>query len=135
LLAKELWEEISVERLERKRLVRLASAFNFGPRAGSERSVRELVSEVLRQWPGEWISKPDRDAPHEAEHLSLAINKAADVLGWKPVWDFKRAVTETIAWYRAAASGHGIDLSELTRKQIGSYSRDAAIPSSGRIEK
>ncbi len=34
----------------------LASAFNFGPALSSNRTVAELVQEVIKQWPGRWSS-------------------------------------------------------------------------------
>ena len=135
LLGEKLWEEISGERLDRKNFSKLASPFNFGPMPTSERTVGEVVTEVLRHWPGRWISKAERDAPHEAERLSLAIDKAANLLDWRPVWDFKRAVAETIVWYQTAASKKEADLSKLTQNQISNYSREAAISPARRIEK
>jgi CDP-glucose 4,6-dehydratase len=37
-----------------------ASAFNFGPALESNRSVRELVEEALKHWPGSWRDQSDR---------------------------------------------------------------------------
>ena len=34
-------------------------------------SVRELVEEALRHWPGTWIDQIDAKAPHEASLLNL----------------------------------------------------------------
>src|SRR5439155_20544183 len=67
----------------------LASAFNFGPDALANRSVEELVQEILKTWPGQWRHVSPADAPHEAEKLSLSIEKAARLLGWTPTWDFE----------------------------------------------
>ncbi len=35
-----------------------AQAFNFGPEPAANRSVRDLVQEVLRHWPGSWEQVP-----------------------------------------------------------------------------
>ena len=35
-------------------IARFAQAFNFGPEPDANRTVRELVEEVLRYWPGAW---------------------------------------------------------------------------------
>lgn len=78
----------------------LASAFNFGPTHESNRSVAELVRELLRHWPGEWVDKSDPRAVHEAGLLQLAIDKAHALLGWSPVWTFPETVRETVAWYQ-----------------------------------
>jgi CDP-glucose 4,6-dehydratase len=101
-----------------------ASAFNFGPGPGSDRSVQELVEEVLKSWDGTWENKSDPSAPHEAYRLSLDISKAAKVLGWTPRWDFARTVRETVDWYRASSAFHApSQFQELARRQIGEYSR------------
>lgn len=101
-----------------------ASAFNFGPGPGSDRSVQELVEEVLKSWDGTWENKSDPSAPHEARRLSLDISKAAKFLGWTPRWDFARTVRETVDWYRASAEcGSPEDFQSLTRRQISDYCR------------
>jgi CDP-glucose 4,6-dehydratase len=127
LLGQKLWNEISTKKLDPAGLRVLASAFNFGPVLGSARTVRELVAEVLRHWPGKWFPQVDATAPHEARHLNLSIDKASRLLGWRPAWDFHKAVAETVAWYRAAETERRTDLISLTRKQIMDYTRDAAI--------
>jgi CDP-glucose 4,6-dehydratase len=100
-----------------------ASAFNFGPGPGSDRSVQELVEELLRSWEGTWENKSDPSAPHEAHRLSLDTSKAAKVLGWTPHWDFARTVRETADWYRDASDlTSPSQFQELTRGQIEAYS-------------
>src|SRR5690606_25915337 len=63
-------------------------AFNFGPRRGSERTVEELVDEILLHWPGHWVDHTPKSAPHEASMLTLDVSKAAKLLGWRARWDF-----------------------------------------------
>ncbi|HEX4141754.1 MAG TPA: CDP-glucose 4,6-dehydratase [Candidatus Methylacidiphilales bacterium] len=101
-------------------ITRYAQAFNFGPEPGANRKVREVVEEILKHWPGWWEQVTQEKHLKEAPLLSLAIDKARDVLGWAPRWDFARTVAETIAWYRTVNSGSG-DLREFTQKQIASY--------------
>ncbi len=105
-----------------------ASAFNFGPGQEANRTVGELVGEVLRHWPGRVEEQSDPRAPHEAKLLSLAIDKARHHLRWEPVWNFERAVAETVAWYRQAAEG-GPPAVEFTRRQIAGYVADARTKS------
>jgi len=100
----------------------LASAFNFGPNRDANRTVGELVEEVLRHWPGRWRDKRDPNAPHEAGLLQLSTDKAYDLLRWFPVWPFAEAVDITVEWYRAA--GHFRTAKEFqkhTREQIAQY--------------
>jgi CDP-glucose 4,6-dehydratase len=81
-------------------LGRLADAFNFGPQAASNRTVADLVQEAFRVWPGKMIHQRENDAPHEAQELNLAIEKAYHRLGWLPRWDFTESVRRTIGWYK-----------------------------------
>jgi CDP-glucose 4,6-dehydratase len=98
----------------------LRTAFNFGPSLDADRTVGELVTEVLRNWPGEWEHRGEENAPHEAGLLHLDITKARDVLGWRPRWDFPTTIRETVEWYRAAQSDPDA-VRELTRRQISDY--------------
>lgn len=102
----------------------LCSGFNFGPALASVRSVQELMMEVLRHWPGRWRDVSGGQAPHEAQFLQLAIEKAAAVLGWSPTWDFATSVRHTVEWYRL--QNEGAALMEITTGQIATYERDAA---------
>jgi CDP-glucose 4,6-dehydratase len=83
----------------------LADAFNFGPQLESNRSVRELVAEALRHWPGRWEDQSDPQAPHEASLLHLVVDKAHHQLGWSPRWDFTTTVERTVGWYRQVQEG------------------------------
>jgi CDP-glucose 4,6-dehydratase len=108
------------------------SAFNFGPNLTSNRTVAELVQEVLAHWPGEWEDKSDPNAVHEAKLLNLATDKAFHFLGWQPVWNFKETIAETVGWYRAAESfSEPEDFRTLTERQIAEYrtaARAKSIP-------
>ncbi len=98
----------------------ICSGFNFGPDPESNRSVRALVEEVLKSWPGEWIDQSDPNALHEAGLLNLAIEKANRLLGWRPVWNFESAIEGTVAWYNAVLDKNA-DALDATRKQITAY--------------
>ncbi len=103
----------------------LASAFNFGPGHESNRTVAELVAEVLKHWPGRWEDKSDPKAVHEAGLLQLATDKAHALLDWSPVWSFPAAVAQTVGWYHETmASPQGAPA--LTARQIAQYQADAA---------
>jgi CDP-glucose 4,6-dehydratase len=107
----------------------LSSAFNFGPALTSNRTVLELVQELLKHWPGEWTDRSDPRAVHEAKLLNLATDKAFHLLGWSPVWDFEQSIAETAAWYRRASdlgARAQSQLLALTQQQIGRYESLAA---------
>ncbi len=70
------------------------SAFNFGPSLNSNRTVAEVVDEVLKHMPGKWIDKSDPHAVHEASKLNLSIDKALHMLQWQPTWDFATTIAK-----------------------------------------
>ena len=100
------------------------SAFNFGPDIASNRTVAELVTELITHIGGEWIDASDPNALHEASKLNLATEKAFHLLGWQPVWDFKKTIEATAAWYLEENSGKSVTV--LTQAQIMDYQTFAA---------
>ena len=103
-----------------------ASAFNFGPSHDADRTVAELVVELLRHWPGNWEDQTDPQAVHEAGRLQLATDKAHALLGWSPAWNFSEAVAATVEWYRLASQNPSAeDLRLSTKNQILQYTEAA----------
>lgn len=105
------------------------SAFNFGPGPEGNRPVRDLVEEILRHARGSWTDVSDPKALHEASLLQLSIDKAAALLGWRPVWSFEESVRATVEWYQAgqepALAQDPLALQQLTRRQIEAYASQA----------
>ena len=97
----------------------LASSFNFGPALTSNRSVAELVQELLKHTGGDWSDASDPHAHHEASKLNLAIDKAFHLLGWQPVWNFEQTIATTAEWYLEDAMGSNVR--DLTIQQIKAY--------------
>lgn len=81
------------------------TSLNFGPDAADQRTVEELVEELLRHWPGGWQGQHDPQAPRESATLLLDASEARRRLGWQPRWDFAAAVAHTVRWYREVAQG------------------------------
>ena len=105
----------------RERFDEVCGGFNFGPNPKANRTVKELVEEMLKWRKGAWVDKSDPNAVHEAGLLNLDIRKARKVLGWRPKWGFVKTVAETMGWYGAVA--HGMDPILATQEQISTYSR------------
>jgi len=84
-----------------------ADAFNFGPRLEANRTVQDLVDEIIKYWSGSWQDSSDPQAPHEAGRLNLQIDKAHHELKWQPRWDFTTTVERTVNWYKAVNNGEG----------------------------
>jgi len=96
------------------------NGFNFGPFTTSNKKVEVLVNEVLKHWEGTW--KYDKeDAIHEAYLLNLNIDKAIQVLNWKPIWDFKTTVEKTVEWYKKSFE-YPEEVKKITEDQIKDYS-------------
>jgi CDP-glucose 4,6-dehydratase len=102
----------------------LASGFNFGPNLTSNRTVENLVTEILRHASGEWSDSSDPSAVHEASKLNLATDKAFHLLEWQPVWSFEETIEKTAEWYLGETKG--ADPAEMTRNQIQSYQSSAS---------
>jgi CDP-glucose 4,6-dehydratase len=98
----------------------LADVFNFGPQLEANRSVRELVEQAMRHWPGSWADQSDPQAPHEASLLNLVIDKAHHQLGWAPRWDFATTLERTVGWYRQVQEGQATAL-ECCRADLAAY--------------
>ena len=102
-----------------------ADAFNFGPETEAQRPVSELVESFLQYWPGKWTNVSDSAAPYEAPTLSLAIDKAAQQLDWRPVWNFDSAVERTARWYHQRHVVNAEDSHGLCLAQLETYAADA----------
>ncbi len=104
------------------------SGFNFGPALSSNKTVADLVLEILKHWPGTWEDRSDPAALHEAVKLNLSTDKAFHMLRWQPRWDFQQTVRQTIEWYRSAAGCHSsAEFRALTGAQINAYCAVCAV--------
>jgi len=101
--------------------INIAEGWNFGPEMDSNLSVLDLVKESQQYWTRIKFEIDKGSHPHEANFLMLDSSKAKKLLGWKPVWDFKNTVQNTIEWYR-----YYYDLDKvLTLDQLRSYIDEA----------
>jgi len=94
-------------------------AFNFGPNLSSNRTVAQLVEELLKHAPGKWEDRSDPKAPHEASKLNLAVDKAFHLLAWQPVWNFESTLANTASWYVRDAAGESA--ATMCQEQIAAY--------------
>ena len=104
----------------------LSCAFNFGPGPESNRSVGELVQEIVKSWPGGVTHLEQSEQLHEASRLNLAIDKAVARLKWAPVWKFAETVERTVAWYYARHVTKSINMLDFTLGQIEAYAQAAS---------
>lgn len=100
-----------------------SGSYNFGPEERSIKTVQKLVERAIVHWGcGEFNICAQADAPHEAGFLHLNCDKANQVLGWQPLWDFDRTIVETMKWYQGLLSGQSAF--SLTQQQIHHYMKE-----------
>lgn len=75
-------------------------AWNFGPSADATLPVQALVALMHTHWPELRSEHQPGPHPHEAGILQLDASKAAQQLGWRPVWEAETTLRSTIQWYR-----------------------------------
>lgn len=106
----------------RNRYPIFSGAYNFGPNRDANRTVQDLVKEILQYWPGNWRSRPSSAAPHEAGLLQLDNSLARRELGWLPKWGFQKAIAETAGWYQDVRQQKS-SAAKATLNQIERYMR------------
>jgi CDP-glucose 4,6-dehydratase len=92
-------------------------AWNFGPGAESEVTVREIVERLLALWGGDarWTTDGGLH-PREASYLKLDSRKAHSRLNWWPRLDLAQGLDLTVSWYKEAERGH--DLRRVSLEQL-----------------
>ena len=96
--------------------------FNFGPPAHQNYTVAELLNKIREYWPGAtWEDVSGSSSFHEAGLLKLCCDKALHKIGWRPVMDFAETIRFTSSWYRSFYESPGIDVWNLTQRQIAEY--------------
>ncbi len=99
---------------------RVPGALNFGPDAESEQTVARLAELFCTLWGAGASWKHVADTMiNEAQQLRLDSSLARRTLGWKPRWEFDRAVEATVEWYRAMVDKK--DMAAVTERQIDQY--------------
>ncbi len=104
-----------------------ADAFNFGPTAAANVSVKEIVQRVITVWGGgEWHTPEIRGVQaghHEASFLKLDITKTFNLVHWKPTYSVETAVAETVRWYKERAAHKDFSARDLCLAQIAAYEK------------
>ena len=98
-------------------------AFNFGPHANQNFSVREVIDEMTKYWDQvRWkdISQSQKHL-HESGLLKLNCDKALSDLKWRPVMRFDETVRMTVEWYKLFYENKSSSMSEFTLSQIEEF--------------
>jgi CDP-glucose 4,6-dehydratase len=103
----------------------LADAWNFGPLDSEVTAVGDLVEHLGRVWKIPQIVREKPSFP-ETHLLQLDSSKARALLGWRPPFDFAKAVRATAEWYRDYYSDPS-DGWALTNHQIYRYREELGV--------
>jgi CDP-glucose 4,6-dehydratase len=98
-------------------------AYNFGPPAHQNYSVRELIDEMSDYWDSvRWndISNSQKHL-HEAGILKLNCDKALFDLKWQPILEFRETVRMTVNWYKQYYQNTNKSMLDFTMSQILEY--------------
>jgi CDP-glucose 4,6-dehydratase len=101
---------------------RYAEAWNFGPGAEGERSVKWIADRFVAAWgpPAAWqADDPDAQHPHESHLLKLDCAKARERLRWRPRLDLGTGIDWTVQWHRHHLGG--ADMTAICERQIADY--------------
>lgn len=95
----------------------LASAYNVGPNEEDYVTTGKLMDIFCEVWGNgvTWTSHAI-EQPHEANTLKLDCSKIRNTLGWKPKWNIREAISNTIAWVLMDMQGEGRSCMELQIK-------------------
>ncbi len=98
-------------------------AFNFGPTADQNYSVRNLITAMSSHWDQvKWEDVSNKaEQFHEAGLLKLNCDKALALLNWVPTLNFEETVEMTVNWYKAYYSEKLTSMHEFTQSQIYNY--------------
>ena len=100
---------------------RFSEAWNFGPLPEGSRTVGELADAFIARWgQGSWQTPGTRPTLHETTRLQLSIDKAIQLLGWQPRWDFTATINRTADWYRRWANSTA-EMLAATEDDIAAY--------------
>ena len=108
-------------------------AYNFGPSADQNFSVKELINEMAKYWEDvNWLdTSGNADSIKEAGLLKLSCDKALAELSWSPSLDFNETVELTVNWYKTFYSlereDKKINMLDFTEEQIKTYTDLAKI--------
>ena len=104
-----------------KNPITFCEGWNFGPLPNSIANVWEIASQIVNNYgKGELKNTSVNDNLHEAQLLTLDINKAQSRLNWNPKLTLKETVAFTVEWYKNYKT---LNVYDLCVNQILKYTK------------
>lgn len=94
--------------------------YNVGPDESDCVTTGMLADIFCSKWGQgiKWLNRSD-GGPHEANFLKLDCSRLKSVFGWKPRWNFEKAMEKTVEWSKTYAEGG--DVAKCMDMQIEEY--------------
>jgi CDP-glucose 4,6-dehydratase len=103
---------------------RFSGGWNFGPVEVEKWTVEDVVGQICRLW-GSGDYKVQPDSLHEAGLLWLDSSKARQELNYRPAYLTKKALEETVHWYRIWSEKPGTEtLLKFSCEQLLAYEQE-----------
>ncbi|HZD11201.1 MAG TPA: CDP-glucose 4,6-dehydratase, partial [Candidatus Binatia bacterium] len=113
-----------------------AGAWNFAPQEAAGVTARTVVERAITLWgSGEWRHEPAVRPHRETGVLRLNWDKAANRLGWRPVYTWEEALAATVDWFKTYREQPNSSMYAKCASQIAAYTeraRELALPWVGR---
>ena len=100
-----------------------SSSFNFGPFEDDIKSVEWIVEKMSKYWDDSKWDIDVRQNPHEEVNLSLDIEKASKLLGWKPYWNIEQTIENIVEWHQCFDEKPD-NIRDYSINEIESYLKD-----------
>ncbi len=99
-----------------------SGAWNFGPNYNKEIAVKELAEILKTQWDKVKFKETNNSTNkyHETQILKLNSSKSINKLNWTPLWDGKKAIEQTIKWYKDFYDSKNI----ISQQQLDEYIKE-----------
>jgi CDP-glucose 4,6-dehydratase len=105
---------------------RIDCGWNIGPLPTGEMRVRDVVTAAIGAWGSGDVEFADNpNGLYEANLLRLDCSKAASHLPWTSCYDARKAIEETIKWYREYYYASDCDAQRFSIEQVEDFVRAA----------
>lgn len=106
-----------------------AEPWNFGPLEHYSVNVQTFVEKAISLWgEGDWLDVSTSQIKQEMSLLRLNWDKAANCLGWRPSYDWTKALQQTVDWFKCYDNyrkNPSIDMQAISLNHLYSFISDA----------